>query len=143
MVGLFINSLPVRILVREDETRLDFFKRIQQEAAAAREFEYYAPNLMDQVAELASGAPLYESLFVYENYPMDENLMGGSIDLELLLEHSVERMPYALHVMAVETKQGLRIQIGYDGGRFKREDATHIGTMLQTILQSDVAHLGD
>ncbi|MFE2085320.1 non-ribosomal peptide synthase/polyketide synthase [Streptomyces scopuliridis] len=68
-VGLFINTLPVRIDTTPAEPVAHWLRRIGDEQAEARQFEYVA--LHEITTDVPSGAALFDSLVVVENYPVD------------------------------------------------------------------------
>src|SRR4029077_12061083 len=71
MVGLFINTLPVRVRVAE-ESRLDEWLRdLQDDQAEARQHEWTPLSQVQRWSGVPQGTALFESLFAFENYPVD------------------------------------------------------------------------
>jgi hypothetical protein len=73
MVGLFINTVPVRIqLPEERETVAGLLKRVQTDMLARRPYEYLP------LAEIQARSRLKEQpidhLFIFENYPVQREL---------------------------------------------------------------------
>ncbi|MGK6317847.1 condensation domain-containing protein, partial [Neorhizobium sp. DT-125] len=73
MVGLFINSLPVLAEVRGDEPLADWFARLQAANSELRQYEHTALTDVQRWAG-RSGDALFDTLFVFENYPVDAEL---------------------------------------------------------------------
>ncbi|MFF4675207.1 amino acid adenylation domain-containing protein, partial [Streptomyces sp. NPDC001279] len=69
-VGLFINTVPVRVVTPPDEPVSAWLRRLGDAQAAARPYEYVALHEIE-VPGLPSGTPLFDSLVVVENYPVD------------------------------------------------------------------------
>ncbi|MFF4097779.1 amino acid adenylation domain-containing protein, partial [Streptomyces sp. NPDC001834] len=69
-VGLFINTVPVRVATPPDEPVGTWLRRLGDAQAEARPYEYVA---LHEIATpgLPSGTPLFDSLVVVENYPVD------------------------------------------------------------------------
>ncbi len=71
IIGLFINTLPVRVKFDDQTTLSGVCKQIQDISVGMREFEY---SLLPDV-KAASGIPrdqnLFDSIFVFENVPTD------------------------------------------------------------------------
>ena len=72
MVGLFINTLPVRAQVNDSETVATYLKRLQVRQAQAREYEGTPVVKVLEWSDVRRGTPLFDTLVVFENYPVDE-----------------------------------------------------------------------
>ncbi|HEX7240703.1 MAG TPA: amino acid adenylation domain-containing protein, partial [Longimicrobiaceae bacterium] len=71
MVGLFINTLPVRVRVDAAEPVLPWLRALQGFQAQVRELEY-SPLAQVQRWSEVQGAPLFESILVFENFPVED-----------------------------------------------------------------------
>tara|TARA_Y100001934_G_scaffold21990_1_gene24805 strand:- start:1801 stop:4953 length:3153 start_codon:yes stop_codon:yes gene_type:complete len=81
MVGLFINTLPVRIRVSPDQSTDAWLRRLQEQLAEANAHDYV--SLRDIQSWVNQGRPLFDCLFVFESYPVSMNNAGQSGDLTL------------------------------------------------------------
>ncbi|HEY7817181.1 MAG TPA: condensation domain-containing protein, partial [Vicinamibacteria bacterium] len=81
MVGLFINTLPVRARIDGEEPAESWLSSLQEQLAAARQYEHSPLARVHEWSEVPRGMPLFETLVVYENYPVDTSLRGrgGSV----------------------------------------------------------------
>lgn len=70
MVGLFINALPVRVGLREDLTLAAWFRALHESHVEAEAYSYTPLNEIQTWSEIAPGDPLFESLIIFENYPV-------------------------------------------------------------------------
>ncbi|MEO1069618.1 MAG: condensation domain-containing protein, partial [Cyanobacteria bacterium J06638_6] len=77
MVGLFINTLPVRVQVPGDAPVIAWLQQQQRDRAAASAYEYSALMEVQGWSELSAGQPLFDCLLVVENYPVDPDLLAG------------------------------------------------------------------
>src|SRR5262249_53360516 len=75
MLGLFINTLPVRVRVEESQRVGEWLRRVHAEAAAERVYEHRPVAEVAGWSELPRGAPLFETLLAFENYPFDASLV--------------------------------------------------------------------
>ena len=70
MVGLFINTVPVRIQTGENQTFSHLLEKVQEQAGPSRAYEYLP------LAEVQSFTPLRSNLIhhimTFENYPVSE-----------------------------------------------------------------------
>ncbi|MEV8449397.1 amino acid adenylation domain-containing protein [Streptomyces parvus] len=69
MVGLFINTLPVRVRVRHEETLAELVRRTADEQAALLAHHHVALARIQKLTD--TGGPLFDTLFVFENYLVD------------------------------------------------------------------------
>ncbi|WP_158515668.1 condensation domain-containing protein, partial [Kitasatospora sp. MBT63] len=67
-IGMFINTLPVRVALRPAEPFADLLARVQQEQAALIEHRHLP---LTEVQRGAGHAELFDSAVVFENYPLD------------------------------------------------------------------------
>jgi NRPS condensation-like uncharacterized protein len=65
MVGLFINTLPVRIQVSPDEMLLPWLKRLQEEQVEARQYEYTPLAQIQVWSEIPRGQALFNSILIF------------------------------------------------------------------------------
>jgi amino acid adenylation domain-containing protein len=67
MVGLFINTLPVRIRVPRDQRVIDWLTQIREDAIAVRVAEHTALPDVQAASAVPSGTPLFDTMLVYEH----------------------------------------------------------------------------
>ena len=70
--------------------------------------------------QVTGGISLFESIVVFENYPVDSSLLNQEYSLELSNIEGFERTNYPLTVVAVPGDE-LSIRISYDTARFDRD----------------------
>ncbi len=117
MVGLFINTLPLRVRVPDRTPALEWLHRLQEQNVQMRQYDYSPLSQVQQWSDLPAGAALFETLFVFENYPVEKD---DDATLRFDLVHAEERINYPLGVVA--TVEGrLQITVQYDTARFERE----------------------
>ncbi|MBY8883142.1 non-ribosomal peptide synthetase, partial [Actinacidiphila acidipaludis] len=68
MVGLFINTLPVRVRTRPAETLDAFFTRLQDEQTALMDHQFLGLTDIQRQAGLGT---LFDTLVLFENFPAD------------------------------------------------------------------------
>ncbi|MEV5755142.1 condensation domain-containing protein, partial [Actinoallomurus sp. NPDC052308] len=81
MVGLFVNTVPVRLRVRADETLAELLTRLQAEQAALLGHRHLG---LAEITGLVgggavAGSALFDTLTVFENYPFDPSAMGEPV----------------------------------------------------------------
>jgi amino acid adenylation domain-containing protein len=137
MVGLFINTLPVRVRIRDEQSVGEWLKQLQDSQVLMRQYEYSSLVQVQGWSEVPRGLPLFESILDFENYPMDRALQQWGANLEQGDIGFVIRTNYPLEVVAVPGPE-FSLQMKYDCERF--DDATiarmlgHFGILLESIV---------
>ncbi|HRR78239.1 MAG TPA: condensation domain-containing protein, partial [Ruminococcus sp.] len=66
MVGLFINTIPVRVTAENEDTVTELIKRQQKKSVESTNYDYC--SLADIQKKTAQGSELIKVLYVFENY---------------------------------------------------------------------------
>jgi len=134
MVGLFINTLPVRITLDAEQSLLTWLQQLQSQLVEMRQYEYSPLVEVQGWSEVPRGVPLFDSLVVFENYPVDRAVLEGQTNLEIQINSSFDNTNYPLTVTVVPGSE-LAIAISYDCRRFDRATITRMLGHFQTLLQ--------
>jgi amino acid adenylation domain-containing protein/non-ribosomal peptide synthase protein (TIGR01720 family) len=125
-VGLFINTLPVRVRVpRDGTTTARWLERMQERQAATRRFEHTPLAEIHRWSGLPWGAPLFDSLLVFESYPTDPALSSAEGGVRFGRARAVERTGMPLTVFA-RPQGGLSLGLLFDAARFGADTAERI-----------------
>ncbi|MFZ5915510.1 MAG: non-ribosomal peptide synthetase, partial [Chloroflexota bacterium] len=138
MVGLFINTLPLRTSVPSDVSVVVWLKQLMARQVEMRQYEYSSLVQIQEWSDVPRGAPLFESIFVFENYPVDASLRRQEGSLKFEDVRAVEQTNYPLTVVSGPGER-LALRIAYDRRRF---DDDAIGRMLghlKTLLEGIAA----
>jgi non-ribosomal peptide synthetase component F len=101
MVGLFINTLPVRVRAADELTVPEYLKALQLRQVEARDVEYAPLVKVQSWSEIAPGSPLFESLVVFENFPVDTALqqqLADRITIDNVQLVNLSNYPLALRI---------------------------------------------
>ena len=79
MVGLFINTLPLRVQLDSEQSAADLLQQLQQQNSDMRQFDYIPPAQLRQWCQTESNDQLFQSILVFENFPVDKALADASI----------------------------------------------------------------
>ncbi|MCP4658874.1 MAG: AMP-binding protein, partial [bacterium] len=105
MIGLFINTLPVRVRISPQEALPAWLERFQVQQAELRHFEYSPLDQVQRWSEVPTNRALFDHILVFENFPMDASLKQPAEGLEIRDVRSFGRTNYALTVVVVPTPQ--------------------------------------
>ncbi|WP_445571552.1 non-ribosomal peptide synthetase [Pseudomonas sp. E102] len=83
-VGLFINSVALRVQIPSDDQRCSvrqWLNGLLDSNMQLREYEYLPLVSIQEVSELPKGQPLFDSLFVFENAPVEVSVLDRAQSL--------------------------------------------------------------
>ncbi|HEY0836558.1 MAG TPA: amino acid adenylation domain-containing protein [Azospirillum sp.] len=116
MVGLFINTLPVRARVNPAAPLAGWLRELQQAQSAARRHEHTPLADIQGWSAVPRGTALFDSLLVFEDFPSHrQHLSGGGLSVGE--SDFVERANVPLTVTLTIREIG-RLGVGYERARF-------------------------
>ncbi|MFW9085727.1 non-ribosomal peptide synthetase [Pseudomonas sp. P2758] len=144
-LGLFINTLPMVCSAAPDQPVGQWLGELQALNLSMREFEH-VPLYDIQGWAGQQGTALFDSLLVFENFPVAEALKRGApAGLSFGELHNHERTNYPL-TLGIELGAGLSLEFSYDAARFSAAQVAQLSANLQHLLAQMVAtpnsHLG-
>ncbi|WP_405166137.1 amino acid adenylation domain-containing protein [Nocardia sp. NBC_01499] len=101
MVGLFINTLPVRVRLDPAEKVVDLLARLQAEQARLMDHQHVGLAAIHQAVGLAE---LFDTLTVFESYPIDREALSQALDIagmRVLDVEGTDATPYPLNLMVI------------------------------------------
>jgi amino acid adenylation domain-containing protein len=135
MVGLFINTLPVRVFINEKETLLEWIKKFQTQQIEAQQYQYIPLVEIHRLSEIPRNLPLFESLVIFENYPVDTDLKQSLKNIQIQNVSTQEQTNYPLTLYAISDSQ-LSFKLIYDADYFNSVTIAQILEHLKTLLLS-------
>jgi amino acid adenylation domain-containing protein len=138
MVGLFINTLAVRTRVPHDQAALGWLTGLQDHLLELRGHEHNSLVDVQGWSEVPRDQPLFETLLVFENYPVDPELMRDKSSLVIEDVRFADQVdtPVAIVVIPRETFQ---VRALYNARRFDRETIVRLLGHLEVIIQAMVS----
>ncbi len=139
MVGLFINTLPLRVTLNPSLNLREWLHHLQQTQIDTRQYEYTPLVDIHGWSEISSETPLFESILVFENYPVDESINGKDTPVPVAEVESEEQTNYPLTVVAVPGEQ-LYLRILYEENRFTAPVVEHLLSKMHLLLDTMASH---
>jgi amino acid adenylation domain-containing protein len=146
VVGLFINTLPIRARVGSNRTVIDLFKELRRQWLALREQKHTPLVDIQRWSEIPRGVPLFESIVVFENSLLNTSLraQGGGWRNRTFRYVSQPNTP--LNVVAYGERE-LLIWISYDGRQFSPDSIArmlgHMATLLEAMAENPDQTIGN
>ncbi|MEU2060470.1 non-ribosomal peptide synthase/polyketide synthase [Streptomyces sp. NPDC013455] len=132
MTGLFITTLPTRVAVPGHGTLLDWLRALQHDQSEDRRHDHLPLTRMRSFTELPERVGLFDSIVVFENYPVDDDLAAAH-GLRLSGLEGVETTNYPLSLTAYPGTE-LALRLGYDPDLFDTGTAERLAEYLTVLL---------
>ncbi|WP_163335617.1 non-ribosomal peptide synthetase [Desulfopila sp. IMCC35008] len=141
MVGLFINTLPVRVKVLPDQDLMVFLKDLMKNQARREPYSFASLADIQRSSNIPPGAPLFESIFVFENYPVEN--FGHYVNRKLRFSdvHGNDKTNFALTVTG-SPGTTITLNFTYDSDRFETETIRQMVEQYRSIVLSIPANSG-
>lgn len=143
MIGLFINTLPVRITMNPELNVTDWLLQIQQQQQSTAGFD--ALSLRDIQGQCNHGNPLFNLLLVVESFPLTESdaKQSGHISLQKIDIDESTHLP--LTIQAAPGPQ-VHLAIRADGKQFDQhiiqQLLSHLKAALLSLVKQPESRLG-
>ncbi|BCA53910.1 hypothetical protein W02_10500 [Nitrospira sp. KM1] len=133
-VGLFINTLPLRVRVPPALTLSAWLRELLTRNSELREFEHTPLAHIQAWSDVPRGQSLFDSLIVFDNHPMDETLEQGISDLyvERVKLHGQTNYPLTVNVMPGAE---LMLSFWYQKSRFEHDGAVRMARHVHMLLR--------
>jgi hypothetical protein len=143
MLGLFINTVPVRVKVTPESALLPWLQKIQEQQSEMLLYEHSPLVEVQKWSDVPRGLPLFESVVIFENFPVEQSKERND-DIKAHRPALFERTNFPL-TLVVEPGTELMIQLLYDRRRFDRETITrmidHFTALIEDMLADPAKNL--
>ncbi|MDQ1410727.1 MAG: hypothetical protein QOJ41_2462 [Acidobacteriaceae bacterium] len=144
-IGLFINTVPVRLQIKDDDALISVFKDVRKLWLEMRPYEHTPLARVKAASQVPASRPLFETLFVFENYRLDTVMraLGGEWTKRQVELHELTNFPITL--AAYDGKE-LAFKIEFDRRRLEdsaiRRMLGHLRQLLEDIAQEPRTSIG-
>ncbi|MBD2073786.1 amino acid adenylation domain-containing protein [Phormidium sp. FACHB-592] len=139
IIGLLINTLPVRVQVPAEAALLPWLKALRSQHIAVRDYEHTPLVDVQAWSEVPGGMPLFESLVVFENYSLNTKLQQQGSNWQHREFQLHEQPPLPLVLIGCLDAE-LVLKISYDRRRFDQAGILRLLGHLQTLLTSMITN---
>lgn len=149
MVGLFINTLPVRHEYSNIEQSVSsWLKGIHESTVKTNEYAYLSLGEIHQLSDIPGNRELFESVVVFENYPLDLELLNsqreGQPQFSNIEGIECSDLPLNLVIYPGET---VRIKLAFKSDVYSQDSIKsvlqHLKNILVCLCKSHVKKLSD
>ena len=138
IIGLFINTLPVRVHYFSDVELISWLQQLQIQQVEREQYGYSSLIDIQSWSDVPRGTPLFESLVIFENYPIsiETALQPWNHRFQIHQTQGFERTNYPLTLTTIPSQQ-ISFRLSYQTHRFApttiRQVLGHLQTLLETI----------
>nr|WP_227985270.1 non-ribosomal peptide synthetase [Nocardia spumae] len=107
MIGLFINTLPVRVRIDPGEGIAELLARVQSEQATTLDHRHLG---LAELQRATGFTDMFDTVTVLESYPLDRDRLAGTLDtagLRLVDIDAQDATPYPLSLQVTPPRPGL------------------------------------
>ena len=144
MVGLFINTIPVRIRYGQDHTPFTLLKEVQEAGINSNAHHYL--NLAKVQSQSELGAALLNHIMVFENFPVKEaisdNTGNAQSNMRIQQVEVFEQTNYDLNIIVLPSQNALQVDMRFNAGKYESAGMKALATHFYNIIEQ-FANAGD
>lgn len=152
MIGLFINTIPVRIQYTEEDSFSDLLQMAHHNSMSSEPHQYYP--LADIQTESPLKNDLIDHLLTFENYPISEEIEGivneadaqdGGVQLEISKVDVYDQNHYDFNIL-FGLGEHLILKLEYTDvyeTSYIENIARHFSNIIDQVLQNDAVKIKD
>ncbi|WP_410586712.1 amino acid adenylation domain-containing protein [Amycolatopsis sp. lyj-23] len=131
IVGLLINTVPVRAVLRPAQPVGEWLADVQQQLTESRQHDHTPLTRIHGLSGVPHDLPLFDSVVVFENYPASRTGSADETGLQVREVRTDAQAGYPLTLAAAPGEE-LTLQLWHDRGRF--DDASARALLEQFVL---------
>ncbi|WP_133051771.1 non-ribosomal peptide synthetase, partial [Mycobacteroides abscessus] len=132
MVGLLINTVPVRVTVTPDTTIAELLANLQRQHSDTLDHQHLA---LSEIQHAVGQEQLFDTLFVYQNYPVQTmaSSMPDGLSITAVSGREYNHYPLTLQVMPGNE---LVLRVEFDTGLFGESRVRKVVERFQRVLEA-------
>ena len=134
IVGLFINTIPIRIKFQDNESVLQIIKNVEEQVNVRLEYEQCPLALIKNASCIDNKENLFGSIIVIENYPLEKQINVGKA-LSINSYSSLETTNFDLTIQVSIGENNLEILFNYDNGMFENSFINRIAKYFLNLIK--------
>ena len=141
-VGMFVNSLPLRVRCRDDMPIVEWLRRVQHDLNQVHALEHSSLADVARASAIPAGRPVYESVVAFQNYwhaGLDDHGDESSARVRVVATRERTSVPVAIAVALPD--EGVWVRLDYDDARIDRPAAAAMASHYLDLVQAIVAAL--
>ncbi len=144
MVGLFINTVPVRVNIELDQSIIKWLQHLQERQVERNEYAYLPLIEIFQLSGSGKKDHLIENLFVFENYPLGQKSLDAE-DEYLFKTSGHTSFEETDNNLSVKASMDTKIHIDFAGQNscFSEQSLKQLAVHFKNILSEIIRNPAD
>lgn len=144
IVGLFINTLPIRVDVDDDAEIKPWLAELRAQQIAIRPYEHLPLAAVQACSPLPHGTPLFDSIIIYDHHTIDARMQSPGRRFEYTGQTN---FPLALMAYGDDGHGHMPLRLEYSTRRFSAATISrmlaHLINLLTQLSDGTATHLRD
>lgn len=134
MIGLFMNTVPLRVKINREATIIDWLKELRARWVSMRDYEHTPLVQVQKLSSVPHGTSLFDSILMFDSYQLDELLkqQGGKWASRSFRLYEQTGYPITL---TVYSGTELCLQIEFDRSQYSPDVVQRMLGHLRTLLE--------
>lgn len=117
IVGLFVNTLPLRLKIKEESNIGDILREVNKTIISFE--EYKGTSLVDlkQYSSIGIEEQLFDTIVVVQNYPLDVKMVDNGQGMSIEFASSFHLTNFGIS-LEIRTFKGIQLVFNYNGEKF-------------------------
>jgi amino acid adenylation domain-containing protein/non-ribosomal peptide synthase protein (TIGR01720 family) len=133
LVGLFINSIPVRVKQDKSATARTMLQVLQKQASESNAYDFCSLSEIQQQSEL--GTQLFQTVFTFENYASgsEEKESVYSFDLKFLY-YKDENFGDIDPIISINGEGKLKLRLSFNNKRYRMSEIKRVAELFKVLV---------
>ncbi|MDQ1352984.1 MAG: hypothetical protein QG657_3290, partial [Acidobacteriota bacterium] len=146
IVGLFINTVPLRMKIHGRQKFEELVRGTGENFAASQVYGYLSLAEVQALApQAAKGGRMFEHLFIFENYPVNKDLTGPGLaektGFSLYRQYSIEQTNYDLNIVIIP-REDLVLRFQYNENVYSKNFVMRLSGYIERVIEQIVLESG-
>ena len=138
LVGLFINSVPVRVKIAQETTPRQMLRKLQAQAAESNKYDFCPLINIQQQSEL--GSDLFQSIIAFENYDSgmeesNESPLSFTVKPVVLKEENFDEVTPTMYL---DAEGQLCLRLTFNRKHYRLGEIENVGKVFRVLVEGMV-----
>jgi amino acid adenylation domain-containing protein/non-ribosomal peptide synthase protein (TIGR01720 family) len=134
MVGLFINTIPVRITLKNDSNFIDIATELQKKATESVKYNHFSMDEIEKLCHIKGGITDINIMFQNYQFTQESKISGSQLkSFEFIREKFHEQTNYNMNIFIFPNDQ-IKLLLNYNANIYTNETINLLDTEIKKII---------